>query len=255
MASALRSGRLIGLSAFTLVMVAVLVSLGAWQLSRKAQKEALIAALDQRLAAAPAPLPGPAEWPQLDPARDEFRRVSLTARRVDVPEARVFSSGSALRTDVSGLGAFVFAPVRLATGQTVVVDRGFLPDGQRGEREFTGGGDAALTLTGYLRFPESPSWFSPKPDLAKRLWFARDTRAMAATLGWGEVAPFYIDLEAPAPPTGWPKPATLEVHLRDEHLQYAITWFGLAAAVAAAYAFWLRGLWRDGSVRSRHATH
>jgi len=64
---------------------------------------------------------------------------------------------------------------------------------------------------------------------------------MAKELSWGPVAPFYIDLESPTPPSGLPKPGSLEVHLRDEHLQYAITWFGLAFAVAIAFAIWLRG--------------
>jgi cytochrome oxidase assembly protein ShyY1 len=243
--SSVRTGRVMGLSAFTLVMVAVLATLGFWQLARKTEKVALITALDQRLGAAPVPLPPPADWATLTPEHDEFRRVSLTARRLDMPDvqhdARVFASGSALRSDVSGLGAFVFAPVRLTTGETVVVERGFLPDGQRAAREFSAADDAPLSLTGYLRFPEAPGLFTPKPDLAKRLWFARDTLGMAASLGWGKVAPFYIDLETPAPPTGWPKPAALEVHIRDQHLQYAVTWFGLAIVVAAAFAFWLRG--------------
>lgn len=244
MASSLRAGRVMGLTAFTLVMVAVLAGLGFWQLARKTEKEALIAALEERLAAAPVPLPPSAEWPKLTPARDEFRRVTLTARRLITPgapsDARVFAAGSALRSDVSGLGAFVFAPVRLVTGETVVVDRGFLPDGRRAAREFAAAEDAPLSLTGYLRFPEAAGLVTPKPDLAKRLWFVRDSIGMATSLGWGEVAPFYIDLEAPVPPTGWPKPAALEVHLRDQHLQYAITWFGLAAVVVIAFAFWLR---------------
>lgn len=244
MPSSLRTGRVIGLSAFTLVMVGALAGLGFWQLARKTEKVALIAALEERLAAAPVPLPPPAQWPRLSPEHDEFRRVTLTARRLDMPDAapdaRVFASGSALRSDVSGLGAFVFAPVRLMSDEIVVVDRGFLPDGQRAAREFAADDNAPLSLTGYLRFPEAPGVFTPRPDLVKRLWFARDSLGMATNLGWGKVAPFYVDLESPAPPTGWPKPAALEVHLRDQHLQYAITWFGLAVVVAAAFAFWLR---------------
>jgi cytochrome oxidase assembly protein ShyY1 len=55
------------------------------------------------------------------------------------------------------------------------------------------------------------------------------------------VAPFYVDLESPAPPSGIPKPGPLHVHLKDDHLQYAITWFGLALVVAAAFGFWVAG--------------
>ena len=68
----------------------------------------------------------------------------------------------------------------------------------------------------------------------------RDQMAMAAALGWDKVAPFYIDLEAPVPHNGIPKPGPLQVHLKDDHLQYAITWFTLAFAVAIAFAVWWR---------------
>ena len=63
---------------------------------------------------------------------------------------------------------------------------------------------------------------------------------MARALGWGEVAPFYIDLEAPLPANGIPKPAPLTIHLKDDHLQYAITWFTLAGALLIAFGIWLR---------------
>jgi cytochrome oxidase assembly protein ShyY1 len=68
---------------------------------------------------------------------------------------------------------------------------------------------------------------------------------MAHALGWGQgagpVAPFYIDLEQPVPSSSIPKPGPLEVHLKDDHMQYAITWFGLAGAVAIAFGVWLFG--------------
>jgi cytochrome oxidase assembly protein ShyY1 len=82
---------------------------------------------------------------------------------------------------------------------------------------------------------------TPAENTAKRLWFTRDHLAMARALGWGEVAPFYIDLEQPVPVSGIPKPGPLEVHLKDDHLQYAITWFALAGAVVIAFGIWLRG--------------
>jgi len=99
---------------------------------------------------------------------------------------------------------------------------------------------APVMLTGYLRFPEKAGVLTPAENLARRLWFTRDHLAMAHALGWGEVAPFYIDLESPAPESGIPKPGPLEVHLKDDHMQYAITWFALAGAVLIAFAAWLR---------------
>ena len=100
--------------------------------------------------------------------------------------------------------------------------------------------DKPVKLTGYIRFPETAGKLTPSENIAKRLWFTRDHVAMAHALDWGEVAPFYIDLEAPLPANGIPKPGALEVHLNDDHLQYAITWFTLAGAVVIAFGVWLR---------------
>jgi len=235
----------LGFGIFILVTVIALVSLGVWQLQRRVEKHALIAALTERLAAAPGALPQPSQWNELTPANDEFRRVRFEATYLPVPDAMVYSSGSAVRADVSGPGTWAFLPARLASGETVVVNAGFVPNlmqdraGQdRAVKPLHG--DTAVMLTGYLRFPEKAGLLMPREDLAKRLWFTRDHLAMAAALGWGPVAPFYIDLETPMPASGFPKPGALEVHLKDDHMQYAITWFGLAAAVLIAFVVWLR---------------
>ncbi|MEW6639341.1 MAG: SURF1 family protein [Pseudomonadota bacterium] len=228
----------IGMAVITLAMLTVLIGLGTWQLQRKQEKQALIATLHERLAAAPVALPPPAAWAALTAAHDEFRRVKVTARLAAGTEARVYTSGSALRPDASGLGSWVFAPARLASDELIVINRGFLPDGAKLPEDAAVA--APIELVGYLRFPESPGWFTPNPDLAKRLWFVRDPAAMARALTWGAVAPFYIDLEAPTPASGLPKAGPLDVQLRDQHLQYAITWFGLAIVVAAAALVWFR---------------
>ena len=225
-------------------MLGVLISLGTWQLHRKDEKRALIAALTERLAAAPVPLPPREQWLSLSAARDEFRRVQFAATIDPSSDAMVYSSGSSIRTDVAGPGTWAFAPVRPTSGGTVVVNLGFVPntlqDRAQQDRAIAPLKTAtAAALTGYLRFPEAPGWLTPAPDAAKRLWFARDTDAMAKALGWGEVAPFYVDLEAPVPASGVPKPGPLSVQLKDNHLQYAITWFGLAAAVLIAFGFWV----------------
>jgi cytochrome oxidase assembly protein ShyY1 len=230
----------------TIVIVAALLSLGVWQLERRVDKLALIAALDERLAAAPVALPPPARWGDLSPAKDEFRRVTLRGVIATRDQAQVFASPSPLRKDVSGTGTWVFAPVTLPGGETVVVNLGFAAEGQNAPQ----GSSEPVTLTGYLRFPEPPGWLTPQADRAKRLWFARDPVAMAQALGWADpqrLAPFYIDVESPVPPGGIPKPGPLQVSLKNNHLQYAITWFLLAAAVTIAFGFWLRGARRPPS--------
>jgi cytochrome oxidase assembly protein ShyY1 len=235
-----------GFGVFTLAMVALFVGLGVWQLQRRVEKHALIAALTERLAAAPGALPQPSQWIALAPASDEFRRVSFTATYQQLPDAMVYSSGSAVREDVSGPGTWAFVLARLPSGETVVINTGFVqntmqdrPVEDRAVAQLITGQPA--TLTGYIRFPEAAGILTPAENLTKRLWFTRDHRAMGRTLGWGEVAPFYIDLEQPVPASGIPKPGALEVHLKDDHLQYAITWFGLAGAVVIAFGVWLRG--------------
>ena len=231
---------------FTLVMVALLVGLGVWQLQRRVEKHALIAALDERLAAEPVALPPSSQWSMLTPDRDEFRRVTFMATYESRLDAMVYSSGSAVRPDISGPGTWAYIPARLPAGEIVAVNAGFVPNTMqdRGTQDravaqlITG---KPVTLTGYIRFPVAAGVLTPDEEHAKRLWFTRDHMAMAHALGWGEVAPFYIDLETPVPPSGIPKPGPLSVQLKDDHMQYAITWFGLAMAVVIAFIVWARG--------------
>jgi len=236
----------LGFGVFTLVMVALFVGLGLWQLQRRVEKHALVAALAERLATEPVPLPPASEWGRLTPQNDEFRRARLTATYVRAADAMVFSSGSAVREDISGPGTWAFLPARLGPGDAIVINAGFVENAMQDrklqdravEKLVTG---QPVALTGYLRFSEGPGWLTPAYDPAKRLWFVRDHLDMARRLGWGMVAPFYIDLEAPMPASGVPKPGPLAAHLRDDHLQYAITWFVLAAVVVIAFGLWWRG--------------
>jgi cytochrome oxidase assembly protein ShyY1 len=235
-----------GFGVFTLVMVALFAGLGTWQLQRRTEKHALIAALTERLTAAPEALPPPAQWSGLKPDSDEFRRVRFTATYQSAPDAMVYSSGSAVRGDISGPGTWAFMPARLSSGETVAINAGFVQNTMQDRAQQDRSvarliANQPAMLTGYIRFPEKAGVLTPAENVAKRLWFTRDHFSMAQALGWGEVAPFYIDLEAPVPESGTPKPGPLEVHLKDDHLQYAITWFGLAGAVVIAFGVWWRG--------------
>ncbi|MET4798624.1 SURF1 family protein [Bradyrhizobium sp. LB11.1] len=246
MSETARTPRVAGFALFTLLLTAAFVALGVWQLQRRTAKHELIAALTVRLAEAPVALPPPAQWAALSPARDEFRRVSFTATYAAAPDAMVYSSGSAVRKDASGPGTWAFVPARLPSGETVVIDAGFVENTMqersvedRAVKKLVTG--APVALTGYLRFPEGAGWFTPAENRDKRLWFVRDHLAIATALHWGTTAPFYVDLEQPMPENGIPRPGPLDVHLKDDHLQYAITWFTLAGAVLVAFGVWLRG--------------
>jgi cytochrome oxidase assembly protein ShyY1 len=248
--TATAGGRPLGFGLFTLAMIAVFIGLGVWQLQRRVEKHALIAALTERLAAEPVPLPPQSEWAKLTAQKDEFRRVHFKATYGAGPDVMVYSSGSAVRDDISGPGTWAFVPARLEGGEIIVVNAGFVQNTMqdraqqdRAVRRLVTG--APADLVGYIRFPERAGLLTPSANVEKRLWFARDHLAMAQALGWSNggktVAPFYIDLEQPVPPGGIPKPGPLHVHLKDDHMQYAITWFALAGAVVIAFGVWFAG--------------
>jgi surfeit locus 1 family protein len=233
-------------SVAALLALAVLVALGTWQLERRAWKHALIATLTQRLAEHPGALPAQASWDHLDAAEMEFRRVAFRAEFQHDQEALVFTSGSALRSDVSGPGYWVFTPARLPGGGLIVVNRGFVPEGRQDAKTRPDGQVAgAVEIAGAIRWPEARGAFTPADDPGRSLWFVRDHRAMAAAKNWGPVAPFFIDQEAPAVPGGLPRAGRIAPNLPDNHLQYAVTWYGLAAVLIAVFALWVRGRLRD----------
>jgi cytochrome oxidase assembly protein ShyY1 len=230
--NAARRGRgLLLPTSFVLLGLIVLFGLGIWQLERKAWKEALIATLAQRTNAAPVPLPPPEAWPTLTRENSEFTRVRLRIEPGSGDNALVYTSGSTLRDDVKSPGYFVFMPAQVPGGAVIVVNRGYVPT--RSAPPLQG----SQEIIGSLRWPDESSWFVSERD-ASGIWYVRDPAAMARVLGWGKVGPFYIEQEAPVPPEGLPHPAPLRVRLRNDHLQYALTWFGLAGSLIAVFAIW-----------------
>jgi len=234
--------RLAGLAVpalITFIGLAVLVSLGLWQVERLNWKQGLIDTLSERLTRAPVELPPVAEWAKLNAADAEFRRVRFAAELLNDREALVHTAGSPLRPDVSGSGYWVMTPARLADGSIVMVNRGFVPEGRQNPATRREGQVAGVTeLVGVLRWPETRGMFTPADDPARNLWFIRDHAAIAAAKGAGPVGPFYVDLEGPQPPGGLPRAGALRVSLPNNHLQYAVTWFGLALTLLAVFLVW-----------------
>jgi cytochrome oxidase assembly protein ShyY1 len=133
----------------------------------------------------------------------------------------------------------VFAPARTPGGAVVVVNRGFTPE-RPGPADRDARPTGVIDMVGALRWPEGEGWFVRPYDAGADLWLVRDHLGMAVQNRWGRVAPFYIELESPAPSGGVPRPGPLTVRLRNEHLQYAITWFALALVTAVMFVLWLR---------------
>jgi len=235
-----RRGGVLEPTLFALVGIAILCGLGIWQLDRRVWKESLIATVTARLALTPQNLPARAAWPQLKPEENEYRHVAFPAEFLDGEEALVYSAGSAFRPDVQGAGYWVFAPARLPGGSIVVVDRGYVPLDRKDPATRAGGAPHGIVdIVGVMRWSETRGLFTPADDVKGNVWYLRDPAAMAAAHKWDSVAPFYIEQESPVPPGGVPLPGKLAVALPNNHLQYAITWFGLALALAGVYITWL----------------
>jgi surfeit locus 1 family protein len=237
--------RLIEPTVFTVVGIAFLIGLGIWQLDRKTWKENLIATVTARINRAPEDLPPRASWPQLVQEGNEYRHVTFPAEFLEGQEALVYTAGSPFRPDVTGTGYWVFAPAQLAGGSIVVVNRGFVPLDRKDPATRTQGTPhGTVEIVGVMRWPETRGLFTPADDAKTNVWYLRDPKSMAAAKNWATAAPFYIDQEQPVPPGGVPLPGKLSVQLPDNHLQYALTWFGLALALAGVYVVWLAGRFR-----------
>jgi surfeit locus 1 family protein len=224
----------------TLVALAILLSLGVWQVHRLAWKESLIARVDSRLNAAPVPAPGPAEWPSLDLAEEEYTPVSVTGTFAHDREIRLVYALTEPKGPFGGLGYLVVTPLTTPDGWTVYVNRGFVPEAKKDAASRAEGETAGeTTVVGLLRRPHGRSWFTPADNPAKNEWFSRDPALFAAAEGIApsSVAPYLIDARFdPALPGGLPQGGETIVSFPNNHLQYAITWFGLAAALLGVFA-------------------
>lgn len=207
---------------FGIVGVAILVSLGSWQLRRLAWKTEILAAITARLEAPPVPVPATAS-----PEADRYLRVHASGEILP-GEIHVYTSAPP-----RGVGYRVIVPLRLADGRSLLLDRGFVPIDEKGVARHLG----AITVEGNLDWPrETDSLFTAAPDLAKNIWFARDVPAMAAALG---TEPLLLVTSASDDPAA-PQPLPVTVNLPNDHLGYALTWFGLALVWAGmtVYLLW-----------------
>jgi surfeit locus 1 family protein len=210
-------------------IVLVCLGLGVWQLQRLHWKEELIAGRAAAIGAPPIMPPQDAAT-----ARGmEFRHV--TDEGVFLHDKEIFVGASA---ESGTIGYHVLTPLREAGGRIVFVNRGYIPAEFKDPTKRAAGEIAGpVKVTGLLRLPPEgkPNWFLPdsRPDL--NYWFWVDLPAMAKADGLADVAPFYIDADATSNPGGWPRGGVTRLALPNDHLQYAITWFGLAIAMMVVY--------------------
>ncbi|HVZ91190.1 MAG TPA: SURF1 family protein [Rhizomicrobium sp.] len=229
------------LTVATAVAFACLVSLGVWQLDRLQWKLALIAEVTRNMAAPPVTAAGALA---MGP-RAEYRRVALEGRFDNAKEAYIFG------TDAHGRAVYhVAVPFLDDRAGWFLVDRGVVPKEKldpatRREGQIVG----PTRVVGVWRTPEKPGAFTPSADLARRIWYAHDLGAIAKADGVALAAPVVVEADASPNRGGWPKGGQTVVRFRNEHLQYAITWFGLAAVLLGVYLAYHVSLGRLGLVR------
>jgi surfeit locus 1 family protein len=217
----------------------VLCALGTWQWNRLVWKEALIATIEARIAEKPVTLD--AIIGMADSGQDiEYRPVRLTGRTLPGKEQFV------LATLDGASGWHVYTPVEVEGGEILFVNRGFVPFDRRDPASRPDGQmDGLVNIEGLAReaLTEKPSRLVPDNDPAAGTYYWKDIAAMtvAAGVDEGKVLPFFVDKTSMLPGGMLPIANVTQVKLPNNHLQYLITWYGLAAALAAvALAYWLK---------------
>ncbi|MET7245658.1 SURF1 family protein [Methylobacterium sp. EM32] len=208
------------LVALSLLATALFLGLGIWQVERRAWKLDLIARVEARLAAPPVPAPGRAAWPTISRDADEYRRVMARGRFL--PDRAVRT----LAVTEKGAGSWLLEPLVTEAGDTILINRGFVPAEWQPS---PGDGEGSATVTGLLRLPEPGGGFLRSNDPAHDRWYSRDVAAIADAKGLGPVAPYFIDADASGNRPGAPVGGLTVLAFRNHHLIYALTWFGLAA--------------------------
>jgi surfeit locus 1 family protein len=219
----------------TVLALAMLLALGTWQVQRKHWKEGLIAKMAARTHTAPVDLPpGQTLAGQGD---REYLHVVVAGRLLHDKERYLYAPTPA------GLGWHVFTPLETTSGQLVWINRGWVPDSRKTPSTRPDGQlPDTVRITGLVREVPMPGMFTPTNDAARNLWYWPDTAAMTQTAfrdvpGSGTAAlPFWIDADAePEPAGGLPKGGVTRLDLPNRHLEYAVTWYGLALTLIGVY--------------------
>lgn len=241
-----RQGRRFGTALFVvlgLAAFAVLIGLGTWQVQRLHWKEGLLATIEARVSAPPQPLA--AIEARLGEEGDvDYWPVSLAGTFHHEGERHFFA------THKGSSGYFVYTPLELDDGRLILVNRGFVPfELKDPARRAAGQVEGRREIAGLARnrVDEKPNSLMPDNDPGRNIFYWKDIEAMAASAGVGRPAdylPFFVDADDAPNPGGLPVGGVTLIDMPNSHLQYAITWYGLAAALAGVLGVWLWRRWR-----------
>jgi surfeit locus 1 family protein len=219
--------------AFVVLMLgltALFAGLGLWQVERLGEKEALIATVGAGLNSAPVPLS----------EASDYRPVAVSGQYIPDSTVFVFTGLGDAKGQFSGPGYWVMTPLALDGGGSIFVNRGFIPQDKRAEFAAAEPPTGTQTLVGLARSPESSGSFTPVADVANRIDWVRDPERLAALIDDlpQPVSAFTIDLPAGAPGE-LPQGGETVIEFPNNHLGYAITWFGFAVLTPILLLFWL----------------
>jgi surfeit locus 1 family protein len=213
--------------AMAAAMLAVLLGLGTWQVQRMHWKEAVLAQIARAEVAPPIELPAQPE---------PYSRVQVTGRLRDDLAALY---GAQVRDTQAGvqLGAQLIEPLEREAGAAILVDLGWVPETRP---QPIARHEAEVRLEGYVRPSDTPGLFSAADNPAARRFFTLNAAAIGEAFGLQQVAPFFLIAMGPTPPERYPDPARHLPRPPNNHLSYAITWYGLAVALVVIFVLWAR---------------
>jgi len=236
----------VGLTIAVGIAFLILIGLGTWQVQRLVWKRDLLAQV-AALQSAPARDPGPVLTRMRAGEAVDFTRV-----RIDCPGlgAAPYLQLYSVREGQAGVRLVSACVLADAPYGSILVDRGFVADTISARPPVNAADRAPLTVVGVLRVPEPANFVSPPNDAAGNRWYVRDVAEMAKALKAANPAPLVLMAETSSNPE-WKglDPAPLPAEISNRHLEYAGTWYGLAAALAGVYAAILARIFRRSGRR------
>ena len=214
-----------------------LVLLGNWQLKRLDWKLSLIERVESRAFATPVTAPTAVTWSDITRATEEYRRVLIHGQFLHKRETLVWALTE------RGNGYWVLTPLLTPAGETVLINRGYIPVAAANPTKRGAGQiDGEVSVTGLLRISEPGGVPLRNNDPAAERWYSRDVGAIARARKLANAAPYFIDADDSANPGGLPIGGLTRLSYRNTHLAYALTWYGLAILLAALT---LRVIWLE----------
>ncbi len=219
--------RLLGPGVMAAVMLLILIGLGTWQVYRLQWKERIMARIAEAERAPPVPLP---------PDPQPYTKIEVTGH---FRFGLAVQYGAEVRDTAAGptMGTYQIVPLERDGAPPILVDRGWVPQQRPAPLADPAG---PVTVVGYVRPTERAHWFSPVDDLATRQFYTLDDDAIATAIGLAKPMPFTMIALGPPSSTVYPVPAQTLPRPPNNHLSYAITWYGLAVALIVIFIVWAR---------------